>query len=287
MKEAISFFSLFFLFAGAFAQDLSGTWEGELRLNDDKDHILKVEMEMLSDVNGNLLAIIYTRGFESNTVFGCDYIMNGQVDKGNFRLGMQKLQRNFNISPANCIYLDNIRATLSLEDSVRWIRGNWISGTGPRSRFFCHKVSDELSENGKDELAAYMDEIYKKLDETEVYLSPSERQNEKVAAYVSDSAEINFDISAKTVTGNDSVAVLLNGDTIINNYNLSVKALRIRFTMADDQPNELVIINQSKRVKSLDLSARIIEAGIEKAGYLCQPGFTRNAVFFIRRKKNQ
>ncbi|MBI1343699.1 MAG: hypothetical protein GC171_12255 [Terrimonas sp.] len=267
------------------SQDLTGLWEGELLINNDKNQKLKVQLEMQSDEGGKVLAVIYTRGFEDNRILGCDFIMSGVYLKGKLALSLTQLQRNIGFSVIDCLRLKNISAIVSKEDSLLRLTGTWGESSGMESSFTCSKTSDALSESAKDDLNAYIDQVYQHLDQDNYFLPPVSRMAEQVTSIMTDSSEIILEIRAKSLSGSDSIAIYLNGENVLPAHDLAVKPLKLVIRLNEDIPSEILIVNGSHSVKTLDLTALLkIGPGVQKLFEL-HPSFTKNDAFSVQRER--
>jgi hypothetical protein len=263
------------------AQSLTGEWEGVVKLNNRGSRTMNFRLELLEG-DKKIYGVFYTRGTEKGTVFGCDFIVSGQLVMNYFWLKPVHLQRAVAISKEECGYLDNLTFFLSKNDTTV-LKGTWIWVSGATSDFTCKKVSNDVSLTARDELEDYKKRLYTAYEEQKVLLAPAERLNVPVKVITVDSTTTTVDVFSADKDPADTVDIYINDELIIEQAPLSVKPVRLVLQSLDPGENELILINRSKVKSSVKLLVRI-SSKQDDLNFETVPTFTKNMVILFKRE---
>lgn len=264
------------------AQTVVGVWEGSFTIRGNKKKKMNVRMELMQTDN-QVLGIITTRGFEKNTMYGCDYLVSGYMNDKKLRLARTNIRRGVAMSKTECSFFRQLELQINKPDTAKTIAGSWVWNDDERDVFTAVKTDPQISESAKDEINAYVEELYNSFEQTNLYMVPAERLNQKVTELTADSTEILLDFYTTENSVNDSISVFLNGDPVSSKYPLFQKPLRIRLQQVDSGMNELLIISESMIKPTLQLRF-IVKQGTQTQEFKLTPGFVRNALIWINRK---
>ncbi len=246
------FYCILLLCTAAQAQNPIGVWEGSFNVRGNKKNKMNVRMELMQ-TQDQILGIITTRGFEQNTVYGCDYLVAGNMNGKNLRLARINIRRGVAMSKTDCSFFRTLDLQLNKSDTAKTITGAWIWGDEDSDVFTAVKTDPEISESAKDEIDAYVEDLYNSYEQTNLYMVPAERLNQKVTELTADSTEVLLEFYSAEKNINDSISVFLNGDPISSNYNLFQKPLRIRLQQIDSGMNEIIVVSESISKPTLQL----------------------------------
>jgi hypothetical protein len=277
-------FLLTFLFCSTmFAQTPAGVWEGSFLVNGNKKQKMNVRIELMEQ-EGGFVGVINTRGFDKNTVYGCDYIVTGAVSGGSLRLKRKDVRRGVNMSNEDCIWFRELDLRLQQSNSGEQLKGVWLWMSDEADQFTAVRSQDSVSEVTKDEITAYVEETYRMYEENNVLLPIVDRLNKKVADITIDSGDIVLDFTTDSVSVHDSIAVVFNGQVISASHNFKKAPLRIRLKELAPGANDLVVISQSVAQNKLTFQLVVSNEG-KSQQFTIHPGFTRNEVLFLHRKQ--
>jgi hypothetical protein len=276
------FYSILFFCTALQAQTVLGVWEGSFNVRGSKKNKLNVRMELMQTEN-QVLGIITTRGFEKKTVYGCDYLVTGNLHDKKLRLTRASVRRGVAMSKTECGFFTQLELQVNKTDTATSITVAWIWDDEERDVFTAVKTDPEVSASAKDEIYAYVEELYNSFEQTNLFMAPAARLNQNITEFTADSTELLLDFYSVEKSMHDSISVFLNGDTISSNYYLFQKPLRIRLQQIDTGMNEIVVISESVGKPTLQLRFMISQGTLTKE-FILTPGFVRNAVVWINRK---
>lgn len=243
---------------------------------------MNVRMELMQTAD-QILGIITTRGFEKNTVYGCDYLVTGTMHDKKLRLTRTNVRRGVTMSKTDCSFFRQLELQINKPDTSKTITGAWIWGDEARDVFTAVKTDSVISESASDEINAYVEELYNSFEQTNLYMVPAERLNRKVTELTADSTEMLLEFYSAEKSINDSISVFLNGEPVSSNYHLFQKPLRIRLQQIDSGMNEIIVVSESIGKPTLHLRF-ITKQGTHTQEFILTPGFVRNALIRINRK---
>lgn len=276
------FCSILFLFTALQAQSVIGVWEGSFNVRRDKQNKMNVRMELVQ-TQYQILGIITTRGFEKNTIYGCDYLVAGNLNDKKLSLKLTSIRRGIAMSKVECAFFQQLELQVNKPDTAKTISGAWIWNDEEQDMFKAVKTDEDISESAKDEINAYIDEIYNSIEQNNLYLEPTGRLNQIVTELTADSTEMLLEFYSTENSLNDSISVYLNGEPVSSNYQLFQKPLRIRLQQVDTGMNEILVTSGSTTKPSLQLRF-IVKQGTQIQEFKLTPGFVRNALIRINRK---
>jgi|GEM_PF-1822308 len=278
------FYCLLFLSAAAQAQTALGVWEGSFYIRGSKKNKMNVRVELMQ-AESQIVGIITTRGFDKNTVYGCDYLVAGTVQNKKLRLARISVRRGVAMSKTDCSFFRYLDLQLNKPDTAKTISAVWTWGDEDKDAFTAVKTETAISETAQEEINAYVEDLFNSYEEANIYLAPAERLNQKVTELTADSTEVMLEFYSAKKNVNDSISVFLNGNPVSSNYNLFQKPLRIRLQQIDTGMNEIIIVSESVGKPTLQLRF-VIRQGTQTKEFKITPGFIRNAVIYINRKQD-
>lgn len=228
--------------------------------------------------------ILYSRGVDKGTVYGCDYFITGSRQKNSVVFKWQKVQRAVAMSEYDCRMFQVLELGYRKQDSVQILQGSWV-WEGPREDMFsCTKVSDAISEMAADEISGYIDNLYKQYEDAGIALMVEERLVKKVVELQVDSSDVVVEFSSIDSSKHDSISVYFNGSPISEMKSLGQKPLRFRLKELPVGANDLLVVSESLEQSKLNIKIKITHQG-EVSLVTIQPGFTSNSLVLFNRKE--
>lgn len=264
------------------AQNLSGVWEGRLNMREDGDKGMRVRLELLQS-EGSWFGILYTRGVEKGTVYGCDYFVTGAPVNGRIDFKWQKVQRSIAIKESDCQALQLILLVYKQRDSSSMLQGNWVWKNGNTDVMSCVKVAESISPMAEDEIKGYISNIYEWYETAGIRLPMQDRFIKNVLNLEVDSSDVVLELSTIDSSKHDSIAVYVNGNPVAELQDLLQMPLRLRFKELPKGINDLLIVSQSVVQKRINIRMKFIWQG-EIITRIIQPGFTTNVLIELTRK---
>lgn len=265
------------------AQKAEGVWEGTLFLNGSAKTPLKIRMEIVEQ-DSSCFGILYSRGLEKNTIFGCDYFVTGFRNNNNISLKWQKVQRSIGMSNNDCRMFEQLRLNYRKKDTAQMLEGKWFWAEGRKEPISFIKVSDRISDMADDEISAYVKDLYEVYETSGLMLAVQDRFPKKVIDLPVDNNDVIVEFSTIDSSMHDSVSVYVNGKSIADHCNLMQKALRIRLKELPFGSNDLQVVNESVLQSKLNILMKIIYKG-QINQFSIQPGFTVNSLILLTRKE--
>jgi hypothetical protein len=281
-------FLLFFIFCSALvAQNITGMWEGSFGLADVKTvQEIKVRVEVTVS-EGEYTGIIYTRGLDKNTVWGCDYVVAGhlRLHDGVVSLVRKSLIRNPGIAESKCEFFDKLELVLPYRGEAKKIKAYWYWQDGRFESFSITKKSAVVSEIAKEELDTYNIAMYESFEKNNVFLLPKKRLHKIAAELEVDSSDIMLEFSSVDQDLHDSIEISINGVVLRRNHDVSKKTLRLQMKPVADSVNKIIVISNSVVQPKLMIKLHVKQQQ-QVWEYTLEPGFTRNAVLLLKPKQN-
>lgn len=266
------------------AQNLAGVWEGSFLLNASKKQKMSVRVELM-ETDGEYIGIIYSRGFDKNTSFGCDYLVGGRMYDGKISLVRKEVMRGVAMSKTDCAFFEELYLTVSKNASGTQVNGRWYWRGDAFDSFSAVKTDSVISEFTKDEIGEYIQDLYKQFEEQNILLKPENRLYQKIGELEIDSNDILLEFTSIDKNIHDSITVLFNGDVIANEHDLSKRPLRIRLKELTPGVNDIIVISQSVAQNKLNIRLNVKQQQLVKE-YTVEPGFIRNSLLLLKRKEN-
>lgn len=258
------------------AQNLAGVWEGSFLLNASKKQKMSVRVELM-ETDGEYIGIIYSRGFDKNTSFGCDYLVGGRMYDGKISLVRKEVMRGVAMSKTDCAFFEELYLTVSTNASGTQVNGRWYWRGDAFDSFSAVKTDSVISEFTKDEIGEYIQDLYKQFEEQNILLKPENRLYQKIGELEIDSNDILLEFTSIDKNIHDSITVLFNGDVIANEHDLSKRPLRIRLKELTPGVNDIIVISQSIAQNKLNIRLNVKQQQLVKE-YTVEPGFIRNSL---------
>ncbi len=245
---------------------------------------MRIVVELVEDSSGQCSGMMYLRGFEKNTVIGCDYLVVGYRKDNRVSLSWEKLVRQVNLNTETCGWLRNMTGVIKTGDGVPVLEGNWMSLNFSSSHFTATRNSEEVSSSTLEELEKFANDLFTYFENNGYYLAPAERKFDSIISIQTDSAELALEIRSKSSRNGDSVSIYLDGERAVSSHDFSKTPLRLRIQLADSSTTSLVLVNESLQRNTLKLTLSWLENGLRKTLDI-QPSHSRNSVIYIRRRK--
>ncbi|HMO32024.1 MAG TPA: hypothetical protein PKE63_06705 [Lacibacter sp.] len=238
---------VFLYTSGVTGQGLSGQWEGQIKLGSArKAPLLQLRLEWM---NGDSAAfgMLYTRGYNEGTVFGCDYIVTGGRQGNTWLLRAVDVQRKVDIEMADCLQFHYLRFNGGTSDTVTTLQGSWVWVGGEALPLQLRKTAAEPSYLLEEEIDDWLRRRHDGYDAAGMRFPPEQRWKQVVKQVVTPETEVVLELRAKDSTATDSMQVLVNGNEVISPRVLRMQTLRIRLQLPDDSDQELQVVNRSLR----------------------------------------
>ena len=281
--QKLFFFAAILLTSQLSAQNLQGVWEGKLNLNEKGSKYLNVRLELKQEDN-SLFGLLYTRGLEKNTIFGCDYFVTGLWVNNTFYFKWQKVQRSVAMKETDCQTFDRLKLNFKQKDSVRKLDGFWIWQSGQEDFVSWNKVSDSISDMATDEISVYVNNLYELYEKSGIMLPVNERLPKKVFDIEVDSSEVIVEFSTIDSSKYDSIAVFFNGNKIAESQSLLRKTLRVRLQSIPIGVNDMMVVSQSAEQLKVNVQVKVLYKG-ELSFITIQPGISINSLLLFTRKQ--
>ena len=244
---------------------------------------MNVRIELIEQ-EGGFVGIINTRGFDKNTVYGCDYLVTGSVNGQTLNLKRKSVRRGVGMSNEDCIWFQELDLRVQKTNNGEQLKGYWVWISEEADQLTVVKSQDSVSEVTKDEITAYVEETYRMYEENNVLLPIIDRLNHKAGELNIDSGDIVLDFSIDSLSVHDSIAVVFNGQIISQLHDFKKAPLRIRLKELAPGSNDIMVISQSVAQNKITLQL-VVKYGDKSQQYSLYPGFTRNEVLFLYRKQ--
>lgn len=115
--------------------------------------------------------MLYTRGVDKSTAYGCDSIISGNLNSNKIEFRNVHIQRAVAMSSTDCGQMATIRFNIDSKDSLKQLRGNWFWLNGESVVLNCTKVADSISDIAVDEIENYHTKIYQLYEATGIMLN--------------------------------------------------------------------------------------------------------------------
>ena len=283
MQKTLLFLALLFSFQ-LHAQKIEGVWEGTLFLNGNAKTTMKIRMEIAERDSSNYFGILYSRGIEKNTIYGCDYFISGTRERNTVNFKWQKVQRAVAMDKYECRMFNRLQLSYRKKDSAEVLAGKWVWEEGRRDDISFTKVSDAISDMAQDEISGYIKDLYEEYESSGVLLAVEDRLPKKILELPIDSTDVIVEFSTIDSSMHDSISVYINGNFIAEVHNLARKPLRLRLKELGPGTNDLLIVCASRVQPKLNIQMEIIYRG-ELNAYTIQPGFTSSSLVLFNRKE--
>jgi len=265
------------------AQKIDGVWEGTLFLYGSSKTTMKIRMEIVEKDSSNYFGILYSRGIDRNTIYGCDYFISGTRERNTVNFKWQKVQRAVAMDKYECRLFNRLQLSYRKKDSAQVLAGKWVWEEGRRDEINFTKVSDAVSDMAQDEISAYVNDLYEQYETTGIILPVQERLMKKTVDLQIDSSDVVVEFSTIDSSKHDSISVYINGNIIAESYNLLQKSLRVRVKQLPEGANDLLVVSESLVQHKLNIQVKLIFNGEVNASTI-QPGFTSNSLIILTRK---
>jgi len=283
LQKTLLFLALLFSFQ-LHAQKIEGVWEGTLFLNGNAKTTMKIRMEIAERDSSNYFGILYSRGIDKNTIYGCDYFISGIRERNTINFKWQKVQRAVGMNEYECRMFELLKLGYRKKDSLQTLQGSWVWQDEREDAFSCTKVSDAVSDMAQDEISGYVKDLYEQYESSGILLAVEDRLPKKILELPVDSTDVIVEFSTIDSVKNDSISVYFNGNIIAEYHDLVRKPLRLRLKGMAAGTNDLLVVSASMVQPKLNIQMKITYRG-ELNAYTIQPGFTGNSLVLFNRKE--
>lgn len=266
------------------AQNLAGVWEGSFLLNGNKKQKMNVRVELM-ETDGEYIGIVYSRGFDRNTSFGCDYLVSGRMYNGKISLVRKEVMRGVAMPETDCAFFEELYLSVPKNDPGKLVKGKWYWRSEEYDFFSASKTDSVISDLTRDEIVYYIRDLYDEFENYDVVLQPEKRLYQKAGELEVDSADILLEFTSIEGSIHDSIIVLFNGEEVAISNTLAQRPLRIRLKQLAPGVNDIVVISQSVAQNKLNIRLQVKQQQLVRE-YTLKPGFIRNSILLLRRKQN-
>ncbi len=234
--------------------------------------------------DSSLFGLLYTRGLEKNTIFGCDYFVTGFKADNRYHFKWQKVQRSVAMTEKDCQTFAQLKLNFKQKDSVTKLDGFWIWQSGQEDFVSWNKVSDSISDMATDEISVYVNNLYELFEKSGMMLPVNERLPKKVFDMEVDSSEVIVEFSTIDSSKYDSIAVFFNGNKIAESQSLLRKTLRVRLQSIPTGVNDMMVVSQSTEQFKVNVQVKVLYKG-ELSFITIHPGISINSLLLFTRNQ--
>lgn len=245
---------------------------------------MKIRMEIVERDSSNYFGILYSRGIDRNTIYGCDYFISGTRERNTVNFKWQKVQRAVAMNEYECRLFHLLKLGYRKKDSVQTLQGSWVWQNEREDVISCTKVSDAVSDMAQDEISGYIKDLYEEYESSGILLAVQDRLPKKVLELPVDSTDVIVEFTTIDSLKHDSISVYFNDNVITEFHDLLKKPLRLRLKGMAIGTNDLLVVNESLVQPKLTIQMKIIYRG-ELNAYTIQPGFASNSLILFNRKE--
>ncbi len=282
MQKTVLFLALLFSIQ-LHAQKIEGVWEGTLIIRGDVKTTMRIRMEIV-EKDSSYFGILYSRGVDKSTVYGCDYFIAGSLQKNEIVFKRQKVQRAVAMNEYACSMFQLLELGYRKKDSAETLQGKWVWRGDREDIINCTKVSDAISDMAQDEISGYVKDLYEEYESSGILLAVEDRLPKKILELPVDSTDVIVEFSTIDSSTHDSISVYINGNFIAEVHDLARKPLRLRLKELGPGTNDLLVVSASRVQPKLNIQMEIIYQG-ELNVYTIQPGFVSSSLVLFNRKE--
>ncbi len=217
----------------------------------------KQKINMMIEIaqkNGLLIGVVTIRGIDKSTIYGCDYVVAGNVKNKKLVLIRRKVQRTVAADYNDCVLLRRIELFFDKKDTLNTVKGKWVWDEQNIEEFTAQRTATEISESAKEEVNKGIkgrgDADVKKQEEIHAEI---EQRYKKVDELLVENGDVTITVSMLEKVSNTSVNVLLNGKLVVEEFNLSMNMMDVRFKVLDLKKYYINIINTSDHNRKLPI----------------------------------
>lgn len=245
---------------------------------------MKIRMEIVERDSGNYFGILYSRGIDRNTIYGCDYFISGTKERNTVNFKWQKVQRAVAMNEYECQTFELLKMGFRKKDSVQILQGSWVWQDEREDLISFTKVSNAISDMAQDEISGYVKDLYEEYESSGILLAVEERLPKKILELQVDSTDVIVEFATIDSVKHDSISIYFNGNVIAQYHDLLRKPLRLRLKGMEPGANDMLVVSASLVQPKLTIQMKIIYAG-EMNAYTIQPGFAVNSLVLFNRKE--
>lgn len=265
------------------AQNITGVWEGSFLMNGRQKQKMNVRVELM-ETDGEYIGIVYSRGFDQNTSYGCDFLVGGRIYDGKISLVRKQVMRGVAMTKGDCVFFEELYLTIPKVATETRINGKWYWRGEAYDAFSAVKTDSVVSDLTKDEIGDYIQDLYSQFEKNNVLLKPENRLYQKVGELEVDGSDILLEFTSTDNNKHDSIGVFFNGDLIANEHDLSKRPLKVRLKELPTGLNDIIVISQSVAQKKLNIQVNVKQQD-QSHVYVLEPGFIRNSLLLFKRKE--
>jgi hypothetical protein len=266
------------------AQNITGVWEGSFLMNGRQKQKMNVRVELM-ETDGEYIGIVYSRGFDQNTSYGCDYLVGGRIYDGKISLVRKQVMRGVAMTKGDCAFFEELFLTIPKSAAETRINGKWYWRGDAYDAFSAVKTDSVISDLTKDEIGDYIQDLYSQFEKNNVLLQPENRLYQKVSELEVNSSDILLEFTSTDNNKHDSISVFFNGDLIANEHDLSKRPLKVRLKELPQGSSDIIVISQSVAQNKLNIRL-IVNHQQQSHIYMLEPGYIRNSLLIFKRKEN-
>lgn len=281
--RSLSFFIAIAFYTTSLAQNITGVWEGSFLMNGKKNQKMNVRVELM-ETDGEYIGMLYSRGFDQNTTYGCDYLVGGRIYDGKISLVRKQVMRAVAMSKTDCAFFEELYLTIPRSATETSINGRWYWGEDAYDAFSAVKTDSVISDLTKDEIGDYIQDLYSQFEKNNVLLAPENRLYQKVSELEVDGSDILLEFTSTDNNKHDSISVFFNGDLIANEHDLSKRPLKVRLKELPPGSSDIIVISQSVAQNKLNIRLNVKQQD-QSHVYVLEPGYIRNSLLLFKRKE--
>lgn len=281
--RAVLFFTAVVFCSTLFAQNITGVWEGSFLMNGRQKQKMNVRVELM-ETDGEYIGMVYSRGFDRNTTYGCDYLVGGRIYDGKISLVRKQVMRGVAMTKGDCAFFEELYLTVPKSAAESRINGKWYWKGETYDAFSAVKTDSVISELTKDEIGDYIQELYNQFEKNNVLLKPENRLYQKVGELEVDGSDILLEFISTDNNKHDSISVFFNGNLISEQHDLSKRPLKVRLKELPPGTSDIIVISQSVAQNKLNIRLNVKQQD-QSHVYVLEPGYIRNSLLLFKRKE--
>ncbi len=233
---------IFCIYSISAGQDFYGQWEGHMRLSGGrKGTAMNIRLELIE--SGSVIyGILYSRGVSNQTVYGCDYFIQGVRNGDRIKLENTSLQRNVNVPVQECGNFESLELRLKSDSTAT---ATWRWSDARVFPFALFRNDSVVSFSAEEEISEEFKKRAFRFDSLGIVLEPAYRFRQYIESVSVQEKNISIELYPVDSIHNDSISVYLNDEVVVTPVSIAQKPLRVKLVLPENGVMELVLVNES------------------------------------------
>lgn len=224
------------------AQNFYGQWEGRMRLSGGrKGTSMSIRLELIE--NGAMIyGVLYSRGVSNQTIYGCDYFIQGVRSGDRVKLENTSLQRNVNVPVQECGTFESLELRLKPDSTAT---ATWMWSDGGVFPFEVQRNDSVVSFSAEEEISEEFKNRAVRFDSLGIVLAPTYRFRQYIENISVPDESIAIELYPVDSVRTDSISVYLNDEVVVSPVSITQKPLRLKLVLPQSGIMELILVNES------------------------------------------